>query len=393
MSQTIQAGIRYEYQDMTNRNFLGLSGQILEDGDQEGLTIFERNLQANTVSAFLQSDIKAARDFHVVPGVRFEWYNVKRDSFVVAVEEGEAEEPEDAGQLDDCNTVLGTAFTDDEECRIIEGIERGAFSEKYDSFNVLPGVAFAYNGFYRTTLFGGYHRGLSTGVLRNEDFPAPDEIGDNFQVGVRSTAIKGVAFEVAGFHQRLQDFQYGSTFSAAGDRSFGRADEVRINGVELAGRLNSRPFTGGPFNVYGESNYTYNRAVIEKGTALDEDGLEEDVSGNRVPEVPWHLAALTLGVENHAGWRWDASVTWTYRGAFFTDEFNTAFGGNAEGEVGEVPSVWLLSARFNLDIGDTGASMYVAGTNLTDEFYITDREDGLKPGLGRTIWTGFKYKF
>ena len=32
-NQDIQAGIRYEYQDMTNRNFLGLDDQILGEGD------------------------------------------------------------------------------------------------------------------------------------------------------------------------------------------------------------------------------------------------------------------------------------------------------------------------------------------------------------------------
>ena len=31
--------------------------------------------------------------------------------------------------------------------------------------------------------------------------------------------------------------------------------------------------------------------------------------------------------------------------------------------------------------------------NLLNEFYISDREDGMKPGMARTIWTGFKYKF
>ena len=55
MTHTIQAGVRYEYQDMTNRNFLGVSGQILEDGDTAGTTIFERNLEADTFSTFLQS--------------------------------------------------------------------------------------------------------------------------------------------------------------------------------------------------------------------------------------------------------------------------------------------------------------------------------------------------
>ena len=45
------------------------------------------------------------------------------------------------------------------------------------------------------------------------------------------------------------------------------------------------------------------------------------------------------------------------------------------------------------DLGNTGASVFVAGDNLLNEFYISDREDGMKPGMARTIWTGFKYKF
>jgi Fe(3+) dicitrate transport protein len=385
VTQDIQVGLRYEYQDMTNRNFLGSSGEILEDGDTSGLTIFERNLQANTVSAFMQTDIKATRNFHVVPGVRFEWYGVNRDSMVTAEEEGEAEEAETPAQEAECLDAIG--ITDD--CMIIEGIERDVYSEKYDSFNVLPGIAFAYNGFYKTTVFGGYHRGMTTAVLRNENFPSPDEIGDNFQIGVRSSAITGVAFEVAAFHQRLQDFQYGDSFGTGSDRSFGRADEVHINGIEMFGRLNSKPFVGGPLNFFGEANYTYNRAIIEQGVNSDGD----DLAGNQVPEVPFHIAAMTLGVENFAGWRWDASVTYTYRGWFYTDAENTPYGGDPEGEDGMVPEVWLLSARFNMDIGNTGASVFVAGDNLTNELYITDREDGLKPGIGRTVWTGFKYRF
>ncbi len=99
-------------------------------------------------------------------------------------------------------------------------------------------------------------------------------------------------------------------------------------------------------------------------------------------------------------------MTYTYRGAFFTDEGNTPFGFGGEvecedgeceieeaGEDGEVPDIWLLSARFNMDIGDTGASVFVSGDNLTNEFFISDREDGMKPGLGRTFWTGFRYRF
>ena len=269
-------------------------------------------------------------------------------------------------------------------------------------------MAFAYTGLKNTTVFGGYHRGMSTSVLRNEDFPVDDEIGDNFNLGLRSTAIKGFDFEAVGFYQLLSDYQFGASFSDTSDRSFGRADEVEISGVELLGRLNSQPFTGGSMNYYGEANYLYTRGKFQDFRVEDEDnpGEFEVFDGNRIPEVPLHVAAFTLGVEQKAGWRWDASVTATYRGAFFTDEGNTPFGFGGEveceageceieeaGEDGEVPSVWLLSARANMDIGNTGASVFISGDNLTNEFYISDREDGMKPGLGRTIWTGFKYKF
>lgn len=388
LSQDIQTGIRYEYQDFKNRNFLGLSGQVLEDGDEEGLTIFERNLRANTVSAFLQTSINAAPDLKVVPGVRFEYYHINRDSFVVAEEEGEAEEAETPADEAACEEAIG-----EDECLILEGIHRDRFSEDYQRFHVLPGIAFSYTGLYRSTIYGGYHRGLSTAVLRNETFPAPDEIGNNFQLGIRSTALRGLTFDVAAFHHRLEDFQIKQAFSATGaDKVYNRADEVHINGVEMYGRLDSQPFTGGHLNFFAEANYTYARSIIHKGT-IDDDGTIIDVSGNRVPEVPMHVAALTLGVENRAGWHWDASATYTYRGNFYTDELNSPYGSDPEGEVGEVPDVWILSARANLRIGDTGASIFIAGDNLLDKLYITDREDGLKPGMGRTIWTGFKYKF
>ncbi len=398
-NQSIQAGLRYEYQDMSNRNFIGGQDEILKDGDERGFTIFDRSLDSNAVSAFLQTNVDVARDFNVVPGIRFEWYQARRTNRVIAREESEA----GGGDDDDCEDA---GFG--EECLELDGLvlnptER---NEKYDNFHVLPGVAFAYTGLNRTTIFGGYHRGMSTGVLRNEDFPVDDEIGDNFNLGLRTTAIKGLDFEVAGFYQILKDYQFGASFSDAADRSFGRADEVHIRGVELFGRLNSQPFTGGSLNFFGEGNYTYSRGEFEDFTSPD----GENFNGNRIPEVPLHVAALTIGVEQRTGWRWDASVTYTYRGAFFTDEGNTPFGFGGEvecevegadteceieeaGEDGEVPSIWLLSARFNMDIGDTGASIFVSGDNLTNEFYISDREDGMKPGLGRTFWTGFKYKF
>ena len=212
-NQDIQAGIRYEYQDMTNRNFLGAANQILNNGDSTGATLFDRSLNANTVSAFLQTNVEVAKNFNVLPGIRFEWYGVNRTSRVVAEEESEAEGYDEetaigpGGIIDECDDA-NPAFVND-ECLAITGLDFSPRrSESYSNFNALPGIAFAYTGLYRSTLYGGYHRGMSTGVLRNEDFPAPDEIGDNFNIGFRSSAIKGFDYEVAGFYQLIENYQY-----------------------------------------------------------------------------------------------------------------------------------------------------------------------------------------
>lgn len=382
MTQDIQTGVRYETHKFTNRNFFGDQGEILEDGDTEGLTLFNRAYEADAFSAFAQTAIHVTRDFTVTPGVRLEHYRVDRKTFALSVEEGEAEEEVDCPQ------------DEDQECAVLELAEDFATNEGFTKTNVLPGVALAWSGLYRSTVYGGYHRGLTMHVLREEAFPAKDEIGDNFQVGFRSTALLGLTFDAAVFHSRIQDFQIkGSGIDAVGNNIYSTVDRVDINGFEVFGRLDTKPFIGSRhFNPFFEGVYTLSHAEIKKGTtAAGEEGEEPEeisVAGNSVPEVPRHVANLTIGVEHD--WGWDASVSWTYRGQFFTDEANTVF--DQEGENGLVPDVWLLSARANFKIPDTNTTLFVAGDNLTDELYISDREDGVKPGQGRTFWGGVKIK-
>lgn len=399
LRQDIQVGIRYEYNDFTNKNFFGRQGQILEDGDESGTTVFDTDTDANAFSTFLQSTIHLTNTFNVTPGLRLEHYRVSRLTRAATEEEGEGEDLENDP---DCNIIDPSV----DDCVEIEGYSGDRTTDSFDTTNVLPGISFAYTGLYKSTVYGGYNRGLTTHVLREAiaGFPPEDEIGDNFQIGLRSTAIRGVTFDIAAFHSLIENYQVkGAGTDAAGNNVYHTMDEVEINGFEVYGRLDSQPFTRSPFNVFFEGTYTLSDAKIKKGSLFecDEDaGLDCDdpanfeqevVNGNRLPEVYRHFAHLTVGIEHAAGW--DASVSWTYRGGFFTDEGNTPYGGDPEGEDGFVPDVWLLSARANWKIAGTGASVFVAGDNLLDELYIADREDGIKAGQGRTIWTGFKYKF
>ena len=131
-------------------------------------------------------------------------------------------------------------------------------------------------------------------------------------------------------------------------------------------------------------------------------------SGNRSPFAIEHFANLTVGVAYKKFW--DASMTWTYRGDFFTNPQNTGpllcvdedtldvdlgcGSGSDDLELvgGKVPDVWLLSARANLHLSEE-FSLFLAGTNLTNEYYLSELSDGAKPGLGRTIYGGFTLKW
>ncbi len=362
MTQDIQTGVKFEYQRFLNRNVFGDEGVILDfsnRGGPDSEIALDEVYESAGAAGFLQSAIHVTRDFKVIPGVRLEYYNVQRDTFA-----NEDAEP-------------GTAFP---------------FYEKFDYAHILPGIGFAWDGLDRTTVYGGYHRGHAPHNARGETFPLNAEIGNNYQLGVRTTAFTGLTLDAAVFHSDITHYQIKEAFtSPSGNNIFGDLDQVEFMGFEGYGRLDSSPFHGGPWNFFAEGTYTFVDAEIEDGVDIDADtgAVLARVDGNLVPQSLRHFAHLTLGVEHKSGW--DVSASYTYRGSFFTDVANTQF--DDDGEVGHVDDVWLLSARANYTIPGTGTTLFVSGQNLADELYITDREDGIKPGQGATYFVGIKIKF
>lgn len=362
MTHDIQAGVKYERHEFRNCNAVGQENQVLDANTPGRCDVFDRldefnedrsrlaKMDASAFSAFIQSAVHVTKTLTITPGVRFESYDIERFST-------RAEDPQQEG-----------------------------FSAS-DHDVVLPMVGVAWEFAPRTTLYGGYHQGITPQITRGPAFPLPDERGDNFTLGVRSTAFKGLSFDVAYFHSTIQNYQVKSPETADGVNIFGAVDQVKIDGVELGVRADSQPITGGDWNLFGEAVYTYADGRIDRG--LSDDG--DDISGNRIPEVPRQYANLTLGL----GYKgiWDASVTWSYRGNFFTDTENSFEYEIDDGEVesGFVEDIWLLSARSNLKITDD-LTLFVTGTNLTNEFYLSDIDEGLKPGQGRTIMGGFVLK-
>ncbi|MBU2582108.1 MAG: TonB-dependent receptor [Alphaproteobacteria bacterium] len=376
----VQAGVRYEHHKLTNCTAFGRLGEELRHGnegncrareprfpDEGEIDVFE----ADSFAGFLQTAIHMTPQFTVTPGVRFESYDVEGRSTFPA----------------------------------------GGDSASSEHDHVLPGIAMAWEFMPRTTLYGGYHQGFAPHIVRDVElstFPLQEEVGDNFQVGLRSTAMRGLTFDVAYFHSIIEDYQIKDSFTDdRGANIFGSLDEVQFNGIELAVRADSRPLTGGSWNLFGEANYTYTNSNIENGRdQLFEDFPFTDVSGNRVPFSIEHFASLTVGVAYERVW--DISATYTYRGDFFSNTQNSVqltcideeiglnpgcTGGDLDELIGgKVDDVWLLSARSNFHVNDK-LSLYLAGHNLTDELYVSDVSDGAKPGQGRTVLGGFTLKF
>lgn len=384
--QDLQVGVRYERHEFDDRETFGDQGKVLDNFDSSGLTNFHREHVADAFSSFLQSDISVTSSLNLIPGVRLEHYSISRDT----------------------NSVLGSTKTKvvscpqfgGEPCVVLGKFNDTPLTEAFTRTHVLPGVAFTWGlgpktatmdgpakADHKTTVYGGYHRGLTMGVLRTAAFPPGDELGDNYQIGVRSTALPGLTLDVAGFLQNVQEYQLrASTTTSTGQNVYTLIDEVQTSGVEVYARLDSKPFTGWELNPYAEGSFTFANSRIEEG--VDRNG--NSVAGNVLPGIPRERAHLTAGIESK---NWNASVSGTYRGSFFTDETNVPFGGDPSGKTGEVPGVWLLSARVNFTVPGTGAEIFISGENLTDKLYITDREDGIKPGIGRTVMLGSRLKW
>ncbi len=373
MSYDLQVGVRYEEQKFSNMNREGGDGEVLSFSNRGELQD-QQKLDAESFAAYVQAAIHLTPTLTVTPGLRFENYE----------------------------TAFRGVVGDDEVLDFFQ--EFGALKSKHSE--LLPGIAFAWEVAPRSTIYGSYHRGLTPHIIRDvlddpfedaiedgegaafaRDYKIDDEIGDNFQIGYRTSAMRGVTLDFAVFHNRIQNYQFGEAFqSEDGDRVFSGLDRVEFTGFEIGSRIDSHPFVGGPWNLFAEAVYTYTDSEITKNEAAP------GVVGNEVPEAIKHYANLTLGIAYKK--LWDASITATHRGGWFVDDENTKEFGFDDGEIepGRVDGQWLLSARANYNMSDK-VTLWATGQNLTNEFYLAGVEDGVKPSIARSIMGGVTIKF
>lgn len=367
-------GVRYERQLQDDRRGGGEEGEIL-DFNNRGTLTRDVELQGWATSFFIKDAIEHG-DWTITPGVRVEYYEQKRHRQFIA-----------------------------------EHDERLRPTLTTDRTLALPSISFFYDGFEQTQVFANVGRGYTPGFARtadSDDFPLKPETGINSQVGLRSSAIKGVTLEFAGFYNIINNTIVQLPFTSDFQNIYINAADSESYGMDLGLRFDSNAHTDSAYNWYSEIAYNYTLAEFTEDP-IDDDGNRVPIDGNRVPEIPKNAGSFTLGLAHDSGW--DISATISHFGSFFTDLSNTQAltVANEDGEIlaagdeleirepivlGRVPSHTLLSARASYTPANMdNVTFWVQGRNLTDKLYIVDLENGMRPGAELTVTGGVRFSF
>ncbi|HUF72657.1 MAG TPA: TonB-dependent receptor [Gammaproteobacteria bacterium] len=360
---TLQWGLRAEdhvFDDMRNR---ADGGYVISENDRGALIRLE-HYEAQAVSVFVQ-DVIDLGDWVVTPGLRAEEFTQSKIRLALPLDPG----PHGPKERDR-NSIL------------------------------LPGVTVLYTGISAAQVFGGLQRGYSPALARTaEDFPLLPEVGVNAQLGVRSTLGSRVRYEAAVFSNWLENTLVRQAFTIDGLNVTLNSGDSTARGLDLGLRLDSAEDPAAAGNMFLELAYNYTNAEFDGGP----------LNGRNVPEIPRQSGSMTLGYEHPSGWHFSGTVS--HLGAFYTDVTNTEtltlvdeddlaplardddFSVREPIVVGRVPSRTLLSARVSYRLPGGNTTVWLQGRNLTDKLYITDVENGLRPGAERTIVAGARIQF
>jgi Fe(3+) dicitrate transport protein len=254
----------------------------------------------------------------------------------------------------------------------------------------VPGVGLSYQIDSNNLLYGGVHKGFSP--PRVEDAIDGSTVVDlnaersiNAEIGLRSTLVKDVFFDVAVFRNDFKNLvQVGSI---AGGTTKYQEGKALIQGLEVASQID-KLFKSVEGNVFVRTAYTYIPIADQKSAFSNSIGAGS--VGKRLPYSPENTLTLTLGYR--APSNWNGRIEYVYVGKQFTDFANTATpASNADGQSGEMAAYGVVNTVLNYTIGKT--TMFVAAKNITDATYIVDRTRGIQVGMPRTIQAGLKYAF
>lgn len=261
--------------------------------------------------------------------------------------------------------------------------------QKNDNSVLLPAVGAFYQLTPQWGLLAGVHRGfVPTGPGQADSLDPEESI--NYEAGFRYRGARTSA-EVIGFFTDYRNLKGACTFSTGCIANKGEAfsgGEVDVYGLEV---LVGHEWSAGDWRFPLSLAYSFTQTEFRSSFESDFPLWNEVEAGDELPYMPEHRLTLSLGVARPL---WDLTVTTRY----VDDQLEQA--GRAGVDDGDGPLAGaVVDGHAVMDVVGRYRpggrhSFYGKVGNLLDEDYLISRRPfGARPGRPLSLQAGYKYLF
>jgi Fe(3+) dicitrate transport protein len=302
---------------------------------------------AKAVAVYVQDELRVG-SWTFTPGLRFEHIDFSRTDFA----------------------------TDDFDRRAPERVRENGVSAW------VPGLGVGFKVADGLDLFGGAHRGFSP--------PGPGADGDtrvesslNLEMGGRYRSA-GLALQATGFMNNYSNILGRATLanSLDGSGAVFNGGGVDVIGLEFTADYDLAWQTDWALRLPVRVAYTFTSARFATAFESDYEPWGSVQVGDRLPYLPEQQISAAVSAEAE---RWSLSLSGVGSTTMRTQAGQGAFESGLS-----IDRFFVLNGSADVRVADFG-TLYVGIQNITDRHYgVASRPAGLRPGLPRTVVTGFR---
>lgn len=303
-----------------------------------------RHASAKATALYLLNEM-SYQNWTIVPGVRYEYIDLKREDF-------------NNGQV---------------------------IESSVDA--LVPGIGLGYAFTDTFSMFGGIHKGFAPPGPGNVNNDIEESI--NYELGGRYNG-QGLNFELVGFFNDYSNLLGECTLSsgcsggATGDQF--NAGEVDAYGAEFSVGYDAAPlFNMSQFSLPLHFNYTYTKAEFQNSFVSGFDEWGNVTAGDELPYIPEHQFFVSAGIVAPL---WELNVSGKY-----VDEMRTQAGTGSIARGQGTDSHFIVDLAGEYEVIENTRLFFTADNIFDTEYVASRRPAGARPGKPMTALAGIKFEF